>query len=174
VTRHKNRHDKVWYLIFSRPGQETVARQQLERQGYTTYLPMVLNARRRNGRRRYVREPLFPRYLFIRLDQVTDNWAPIRSTIGVSTLVRFGMEPAPVSDSLIAAIRARENSDGLHEIRSELSEGSTVRVLDGPMMGLEGIFLSRSGEQRAMVLLELMGKLARVQLDVDAIEAING
>jgi len=143
-------------------------------QGYTTYLPMVRAAKRRNGRRRYVREPLFPRYLFIQLDQITDNWAPIRSTIGVSTLVRFGMEPAPISDAMIRAIRERENAEGLHEIHTELREGSTVRVLDGPMMGLEGVFIARSGEQRVMILLELMGKLARVQMDVDAIEVVNG
>ena len=48
-----------------------------------------------------------------------------------------------------------------------------MRVLDGPMMGLEGIFVAKSSEQRVMLLLELMGKSTRVQIDVDAIEVVN-
>jgi transcriptional antiterminator RfaH len=164
---------RSWYLVYSKPGQETVAQQQLEQQGYATYLPMILNARRRNGRRHYIKEPFFPRYLFIHLDQTTDNWSPIRSTLGVSNLVRFGMMPAPVAEDIIRLIRSRENPEGLHEIVEGVKEGDNVRVLDGPMMGLEGVFIARSGEQRVMLLLELMGKAVRVQMDVDAIEAVN-
>ena len=164
---------KAWYLIYAKPNQEVVAQQQLERQGYATYLPMIMNAKRRNGRRRYVEEPFFPRYLFIHLDQTNDNWSPIRSTIGVSTIVRFGMKPVSVSDEVIEFIKHRENPEGLLEVQDELSKGDNVRVLDGPMMGLEGVFVAKSSEQRVMLLLELMGNTTRVQIDVDSIEAVG-
>lgn len=173
MTDYKGKEEKAWYLIYAKPNQETVAQQQLEQQGYATYLPMIINARRRNGRRRYVTEPFFPRYLFIRLDQTTDNWAPIRSTIGVSTLVRFGMVPLAISNETIEAIKQRENPEGLHEVADVLTRGSNVRVLDGPMMGLEGVFVAKTGEQRVMLLLELMGKTTRVQIDAYAIEVVN-
>lgn len=166
-------NSKAWYLIYARPNQEAVAQQQLEQQGYVTYLPMVMNAKRRNGRRRYVEEPFFPRYLFIHLDQTTDNWAPIRSTIGVSNLVRFGMVPLAVDDEIIDIIKARENPEGLHDVQEELIKGDNVRVLDGPMMGLEGVFIAKTGEERVILLLELMGQSTRVQMDVDAIEVVN-
>lgn len=164
---------KSWYLVYTKPKQETVAQQQLEQQGYATYLPMIMNAKRRNGRRRYVNEPFFPRYLFIHLDQTTDNWAPIRSTIGVSTLVRFGQMPTPVNEEIIEAIRGRENSDGLQRVEDEISKGVNVRILEGPMVGLEGVFVARTGEQRVMLLLELMGKSTRVQIDMEAIEVVS-
>ena len=173
MTDYKGKLDKAWYLIYAKPNQEIVAQQQLEQQGYSTYLPMIVNAKRRNGRRRYVTEPFFPRYLFIQLDQTTDNWAPIRSTIGVSTLVRFGMQPVSISDEIIEHIKERENPEGLQEVQEGLSKGDNVRVLDGPMMGLEGVFVAKTGEQRVMLLLDLMGKTTRVQIDVDAIEALN-
>ena len=172
VTDYNRNIDKSWYLVYAKPNQEVVAQQQLEQQGYVTYLPMIMNVRRRNGRRRYVKEPFFPRYLFIRLDQTNDNWAPIRSTIGVSTIVRFGMKPVSVSDEVIEFIKQRENPQGLHEIRDELAKGDNVRVLDGPMMGLEGVFVAKTSEQRVMLLLEIMGKATRVQIDVDAIEVV--
>ncbi len=172
MTDYKGKLDKAWYLIYAKPSQEIVAQQQLERQGYTTYLPMIMNAKRRNGRRRYVEEPFFPRYLFIHLDQTNDNWSPIRSTMGVSSIVRFGMQPVSVSDEVIEFIKQRENPDGLHEVQDELSQGDNVRVLDGPMMGLEGVFVAKTSEQRVMLLLDLMGKTTRVQIDVDAIEVV--
>lgn len=173
MTDYSGESGKAWYLIYTKPNQETVAQQQLEQQGYATYLPMIMNAKRRNGRRRYVNEPFFPRYLFIHLDQTTDNWSPIRSTLGVSNLVRFGMMPTPIDEEIIELIRSRENPDGLHQVEEGISEGDNVRVLDGPMMGLEGVFIAKSGEQRVMLLLDLMGKTTRVQMDVDAIEAVN-
>lgn len=132
-----------------------------------------MNAKRRNGRRRYVEEPFFPRYLFIHLDQTNDNWSPIRSTMGVSSLVRFGMQPVSVNDEIIELIKQRENPEGLHELEDGLTKGNNVRVLDGPMMGLEGVFVAKTGEQRVMLLLDLMGKTTRVQLDVDAIEVVG-
>ena len=170
---YNDKDGKAWYLIYTKPGQETVARQQLEQQGYSTYLPMILNAKRRNGRRRYVKEPFFPRYLFIYLDQTTDNWSPIRSTLGVSNLVRFGMLPSAIDEDIIETIRARENPEGLHQVDEEIKEGDNVRVLDGPMMGLEGVFVAKNGEQRVMLLLDILGKRTRVQMDMDAIEAVS-
>lgn len=169
----KGNSSRSWYLVYTKPHQEAVAQQQLEQQGYATYLPMITNAKRRNGRRRYVNEPFFPRYLFIHLDQTTDNWAPIRSTIGVSTLVRFGQTPTQVDDDLIEMIRSRETPDGLHQLEDEIRGGDNVRVLEGPMMGFEGVFVARTGEQRVMLLLELMGKTTRVQIDMDAIEVVS-
>ena len=166
-------NSRCWYLVYTKPNQETVAQQQLEHQGYATYLPMIMNAKRRNGRRRYVNEPFFPRYLFIHLDQTSDNWSPIRSTLGVSNLVRFGMMPTPIDEGIIDLIRSRENPEGLHQVNDEMNEGDNIRVLDGPMMGLEGVFIAKSGEQRVMVLLDLMGKTTRVKIDVDSIEAMS-
>jgi transcriptional antiterminator RfaH len=163
--------DKHWYLVQTKPRQEHLAQENLERQGYSTYLPLIRNIRRRLGNRHYTDEPFFPRYMFIRLNTLTDNWAPIRSTIGVINLVRFGQWPTPVPDNLIQQIRDKANPDtGLHEIERELNKGDRVRILDGPLMGYEGIFLAPSGQERVLVLMEIMGKQARLKVDADALE----
>ena len=73
-----NKGARKWYLIFSKPRQETIAKTQLERQGYEVYLPLVEQRKKRLGRARTVIEPLFSRYLFIHLDSHTDDWRPIR------------------------------------------------------------------------------------------------
>jgi len=161
-----------WYLIFSKPRQETTARTHLERQGYDVYLPLVEQRKKRLGRARTVLEPLFSRYLFIHLDSHTDDWRPIRSTIGVSKLVRFGQDPAPVPDGLIAVIRQRENDAGvvpLSSVRASMQAGDSVRITEGAMAGFDGIFLAQTSRDRVHVLLDLMGTRSRVSLPIDTI-----
>lgn len=164
-----------WYLIHSKPRQEEVAKENLERQGYSTYLPLLRTPRRRMGRRIIRIEPMFPRYFFIHLDTETDNWAPIRSTIGVSTLVRFGMTPSAVPDDLIEILRQRDDSAGVQDIpMHEFKAGQKIRIEEGPFMGYEGIYLAKSSQERVLVLLDIVGKTAKARVDVTALGPAQG
>lgn len=167
----ENGREKKWYLIYSKPRQETAAKLNLERQGYETYLPVVRQPRRRLGRRVAVVGPMFPRYLFIRLDSETDNWGPIRSTIGVSTLVKFGQRPAEAPAGLMEILRSREDENGIQVLPTDdYRRGSRIRITDGGLTGYEGIFLARNSRDRIVVLLDIMGKHARTSVDSGAIE----
>ncbi len=160
--------DKRWYLVYAKPKKEELARVNLERQGYPTYLPKMRTPRRRAGRRIIRVEPMFPRYLFVHLDTEFDNWAPIRSTLGVISLVRFGMFPSPVPDDLIETLHARDNSQGIQEIPlNTFEEGQKVRIEDGPFMGYEGIFLAQTSQERVMILLDIVGKQARAKVNIE-------
>lgn len=159
---------KHWYLIYTKPHKEHVARENLERQGYDIYLPMARIRRRRLGKGANRIEPLFPRYLFIKLDTQTDNWSPIRSTLGVSNLVKFGMYPSAVPETLIELLCDRCDEEGIQDIApDEYKKGEAVRVLEGPMTGLEGIFLAKTSSDRVMVLLDIVGKHTRVNMETE-------
>ena len=112
----------AWYLLYSKPRQEGVAVENLKRQGYETYLPLIRTRRRRQGQYVSLVEPMFPRYLFIHLSDQTDNWGPIRSTLGVSALVRFGDLPAQVPDRLIDALKSREDDSGIQLLASQVGQ----------------------------------------------------
>ena len=161
---------KSWYLIQSKPRQERLAQENLERQGYSTYLPLAEIRRRRRGRMIRTIDAMFPRYLFINLSNETDAWRPIRSTIGVATLVKFGQVPACVSKKLISVLKERENSDGIHEItKNHFTAGDTVRIAEGPMEGFEGIFQCNTGRERSVLLIELIQKQIRVEIETNKI-----
>jgi transcriptional antiterminator RfaH len=163
---------KHWYLVYTKPHKEHVAKENLERQGYATYLPMTVIRRRRMGRGTDRVEPLFPRYLFIQLDTETDNWAPIRSTIGVNSMVRFGMYPSVVPDLLIKELQQRDDEQGIQLPHTgEFKSGQEVRVMEGPMMGLEGIFIAKTSNDRVMVLLDIVGKQTRVSMVKEQLES---
>jgi transcriptional antiterminator RfaH len=148
-----------WYLIYTKPRQEKSALQNLEQQGYQCYLPLLPKEKLRQGVVALTDEPLFPRYLFINLAQdfMAKSWSPIRSTKGVSRLVRFGAEPARVDDALIEHLRSHETS--VTEVPERLFRpGERVLLTEGPFAGIEGIYQMPDGDRRVMVLIELMSK----------------
>lgn len=154
-----------WYLVHTKPRQEKCAQQNLERQGYLCYLPAIPSEKLRQGLLAVADEPLFPRYLFIRLGQghSSKSWAPIRSTKGVSRLVSFGAEPAKVDDSLIDLLREREASV-LGEPERLFKSGERVRLIEAPFAGIEGIYQMADGERRVMVLIEFLSKPVAVRV----------
>jgi transcriptional antiterminator RfaH len=109
--------------------------------------------------RRLVDEALFPGYLFLRMD-LSHSWYPIRSTRGVSRIVSFGSLPCPVPDALIEQIQQRLR---VPVPASPFVQGERVLVKTGNS-DLQAIFLSNDGEERAVILLNLMQRQQRVTL----------
>ncbi len=158
-------HGRAWYLIYTKPRQERLAQENLQRQGYETYLPLVQRSRRRNGRYHKTIEAFFPRYLFIHLDSETDNWAPIRSTYGVAGLVRFGGLPAIVPEAFIRSLRQHDDEQGIQQVPlEEIKPGDKVTIIDGPLTGYRGIYQQVRSTERVSVLLDIVGKHTTVTL----------
>ena len=154
-----------WYLVHTKPRQEKCALDNLQRQGFQCYLPTHPSEKLRQGMLTVTDDPLFPRYLFIRLGQgdSAPSWAPIRSTKGVSRLVSFGVEPAKVADSLVETLRAQEAT--VQAVPERLFKpGERVRLTEAPFAGIEGIYQIADGERRVMVLIELLSKQVRVRV----------
>lgn len=153
-----------WYLIQTKPHQELRAEENLARQGFACYRPVVGQGARP--------QPLFPGYLFIRLDQQHDNWFPIRSTRGVARIVSFGPQPLAVADELVNDIRQR-----LLEMparpASRFEHGQVVRVRAGACE-VEAIFLSDDGTERALILLNLLQREQRVRVPLSQLSAAAG
>jgi len=165
--------DKLWYVIFTKPRGEQKAVTHLEEQGYTTYSPLYRCRKRRGSCMVDLIEPLFPRYLFIRLDKKNDNWAPIRSTPGVHHVVRFGLAPARMPNKFVDSLRENENKKGLQHISPPtLKQGDKVRILEGSMAGLEAIFKSSKGSDRAMIMLDILGKMTQVELEAERLAQV--
>ena len=162
-----------WYVVYCKPRQEEVAEENLLRQGFRVYLPRVRSTRRRRGQWVDAVEPLFHRYIFIQVDPTWRSTAPVRSTRGVVGLVRFGEQLAVVPDEVINALLQREDpASGLHQDNRPLfCVGDPVKLVDGPLAGMEGIFAQEDGEKRVTVLLELLGKINRISISRDWIAA---
>ena len=163
-----------WYLIHTKIRQEQCALQNLERQGYECYLPQIQAEKKmRRGTLALHVEPLFPRYLFIRLGQglAAQSWAPIRSTTGVSRLVTFGNVPAKIDDGLVELIRAQ--TGGANAVRPQFEPGQPILITQGPFAGLEAVYQMSDGESRVMVLLSILSKNVKLALAPGSIRRVN-
>lgn len=163
-----------WYLIHAKPRREALAKENLERQGYRVYLPLVQIQGRGEAAAITAAQPMFPRYLFIYLCDERDDWRPIRSTIGVASLVKFGQQPARVPDSLITALQKGEDGRGIHIIQQkDYAKGQKVTVAAGPFAGYEGIFQVPSGRDRVVILMKVLESYVKVELDRKHLEEIT-
>lgn len=153
-----------WYCIQSKVSSEESAKRNLDRQGFETYLPMMPTDLRKNRARDKELEPLFKGYLFLRLSEQSGDWSPIKNTIGVLKLVRFGEHPARVPDGLIAELKERENSLGLHDVVADYRRGDRVVVRSGGSLEYcQGIFRKSAGA-RVYILMDILGRETEVCL----------
>jgi transcriptional antiterminator RfaH len=163
-----------WYVIHTKPRQEKRALLNLEQQGYECFLPMVTVEKLRKGAVSVVEEPLFARYLFILLDVSLSGkgWGAIRSTLGVSSLVTFGAEPAKVDDRLIEILSTQK--DVLCSQPQRLfAQGERVQIVDGPFAGIEAVYQMNDGESRAMVLINLLSKPVQLKISPASLRKIS-
>ncbi|MBE7377028.1 transcription/translation regulatory transformer protein RfaH [Pseudomonas lopnurensis] len=152
-----------WYLIQTKPRQEARAEEHLRRQHFECYRPLKSHPPLRPGQHARTDEALFPGYLFIRLDCVQDNWYPIRSTRGVSRVVTFGGQPIPVQDELIEQLR-RRLAQPQGTPAAAFKPGERVQISGGSFSDIEAIFVSSDGEERSVILLNLLQREQKVRV----------
>jgi transcriptional antiterminator RfaH len=156
----------TWLVVHTRPRQEEEARTNLAQQGFQTFLPCIRERKRRGRRLKWVISPLFPRYLFVDADLGEQDLAVIRSTRGAVDLVRFGSVLVPVPDVVIDHLRALQHPEAGAVVAPDepYRPGDRVEILEGPFAGLSGVFDVYHDADRVALLLEVLGRQARVSL----------
>lgn len=162
---------KSWYVVATKPRQEVLAREHLQRQGYAALLPTMRLRKRQRGKWQEVTEPTFPGYVFVGLDLGRDDMGPIRSTQGCRDLVRFGQQPAAVHEDIIKALQMGNSAQGASgaEVTHPFSPGDVVLIEDGPFQGLSAIYCMNKGADRAQVLITLLGRAQHLNVDINSV-----
>lgn len=144
---------RPWHVVHTKPRAEARALENLERQGFEVFLPMITLQKVRRAKLASITEPMFSRYLFLRTTAAMEDLSVVRSTLGVSQLVRFGTVPAKVPHVWVEAMRVQPAvQETLHK------PGDKVLLGDGMLKGLEAVYMHADGEMRAMVLIDLLSK----------------
>lgn len=162
-----------WYVVHTQVGKELLAKEQLERQGFNSYLPRFYKQRHHARKVDQVLVPLFPRYMFVAFDVEVNQWRCINGTRGVAYLITNGNKPTRVLSRFIDSLKINEIEQ---EIIGELEidsfkTGDKLRVLEGVFAGYEGIFTKLTDSQRISILMEFMGREMQISLPKSAVEA---
>lgn len=162
-----------WYVAQTRPRQEAVAELNLQRQGFSCYLPRLTRRKRLRGHWQDVIEVLFPGYIFVCLDLEQGHIAPLFSTRGIKSLVRFGMHYQPFPDHGIDWLRQQEALQAAAGAGKEspFRAGDEVQILEGPLAGLKAVFQCTKPRDRVMVLIHILGADKAVEVPLDSVSS---
>jgi transcriptional antiterminator RfaH len=161
-----------WYAVQTQPRAEMKALTHLARQGFEVYLPRFMKRRRHARRVENVSSPLFPGYLFVAIDMATQRWRCVNSTVGVQKLVCNGDAPAIIDERIIRALKSRQDERGFIELdNSRFTDGEKVRVIDGVFSDSFGTYKGMTDRERVEILLDLLGRKVRVQIDIASVAA---
>jgi transcriptional antiterminator RfaH len=122
---------RLWYVIHTKPGNEHRAEINLSNQGIETFLPLFESQQYCCGRMLKKIKPLFPNYLFARLD-IELHYYKVKWTRGVSRILGNGNGPFPLSERVIQTIREKMGKDNFVKLEEEWKEGDIVQITSGP------------------------------------------
>lgn len=162
-----------WFAVHTKPRQETIAQQSLQREGVETYFPKLKRRRTIRRVRRWVTGPLFPGYIFARFDHVK-QYRLVRYATGVANVVAFGGKPAVVDEAVITLIRSHAVDDVVTLNPAPLKPGEWVEIQAGPLQGMQGIFERElSDSERVIILLDTLARGARVEVPRELVEKVS-
>jgi transcriptional antiterminator RfaH len=162
--------ERQWYVIYSKPQKETYARFHLQSKGLKVFLPRLLLPESAKKRNRIV--PLFPNYLFVRLNASSDEYYYATWSPGVSRIISFNGRPACIDDKIIDFLMLRADQDGIIAARSTLRPGQEVRITGGPFDGLMGIIQDPpNAKGRVKILLTLLNRQMKVDVPIHLVKS---
>ncbi len=159
-----------WYSVYSKPQKERFAQNQLQSKGVEVFLPQLVIPQATAVSRRVV--PLFPSYLFVRIDISSGESAYVVWAPGVKYLVSFNGVPASIDDDVIEFLKDRADPSGQIQASSNLARGQRVRVTEGPFAGLDALIeRPPDGRGRIKLLLNLLNRQVQAEIPIRFVES---
>jgi transcription antitermination factor NusG len=156
---------ECWYGLQTRPRHEKMVVQRLEERGVATFLPLVKEVHRWSDRKKTVELPLFNCYVFARFAPNRTERLRVLRVDGVFGLVGSRGEGTPIPDSQIEAVRSLVETELPWSSHPFLKIGQRVRIRSGALDGMEGILLSRNGDQTLIISIDAIQRSLAVRVE---------
>lgn len=163
---------KNWIVVSTHPHREGFALQNLQRQDFESYCPLIIKRLRTRKGAIDVRRPLFPGYLFVHVEPEMARWRPLASTYGIRSIVRCGERLSFIDDSFVAGMKAREVDGVIGRPQSPFQIGQEVRIAGGPFDGLIARILEMDDKDRLVVLMALLNGEVKLKLHGSGVTAL--
>jgi transcription antitermination factor NusG len=170
ITEHKALEND-WYALHTRYQHEKSVADLLAMKGFQTFLPTYRTTRQWKDRKKQLSLPLFPGYLFV--EDAADRKLQVVNTPGVCSIISVAGVPAVIASDEIASIRRAVESVYAVEPHPFLNDGDTVRVMSGPLSGIEGILARKKDTYRLVISIQMLGRSAAVEIDASEIERVQ-
>ncbi len=162
-----------WYVAETSPRKEALAIEHLHRQGFHGFCPRFRKLRSHARKREHVLAPLFPSYVFVRLDAALGPWRSINGTLGIKQLLcsDAGL-PRPMPEAAMDCILARCDDGIVARLVDQPQQGQAVRIIAGPFADSLGAIEALDNRGRVNVLLDILGRRTSVRLTIDSLAPV--
>lgn len=159
-----------WFALRVKSRHEKPVALAVRQKGFEEFLPLYRWRQTWSDRFKWVEMPLFPGYVFCRLDPA--NRLPLLTIPGVLDFVTFGKIPAPIEATEIASVKAAIRSELVAEPCSFQEDGKRVRFKYGPLAGVEGFLVEAAAHRRVVVSLTILRRSMAVEIDGQPVEPL--
>ena len=164
-------NSNVWYLLYTAPRAEKKTNLELLKKGFTTYLPLHKTLRQWSDRKKWIEEPLFKSYIFVKSN--LSKYYDILNVPGIVKFVSFEKKPIVVREQEIAFIQmVLSNFPDLEAVNGRFESGMNVEIIAGPLRGLTGQIIEYKGKRTVSIELATVGHSLLVQLPESKIKPI--
>lgn len=170
-----------WYVLHTYSGYEENVEKNLRQRTesmdmedkiFNILIPTEKKIKIKNGARKVVEEKIFPGYVLVEMIVNDDSWYVVRNTPNVTGFIGTGTIPTPISDKEVKALQKRMGVED-PKFKIDVSEGSPVRIIDGPFKNLEGKVVNiDEAKGKIKVLVSMFGRETPVELDFLQIKKI--
>lgn len=165
--------EPAWYVIHTKSKFENVVYQCLIKKNKDVFLPTVRRRSRRQDRRLFLQQPLFPGYLFVKTAATPAERLDVLKTAGVVKLIGNRDVPIPVKPEIIDSLKIIVQANEQVETVNCLKQGDAVRVVAGPFAGVIGIFIQYQSAARVVVNIDAMGRAASINVAAEDVESLS-
>lgn len=162
-----------WYLLQTKPNANTTACENLKRQGFDVFIPLIIKTIKKNGKFVNKTIPLFPGYLFMSTSIDPVPWKSINGTRGISKAVTLDGAYRPINIHIIQGLQNRCDEYGVIRNLDKIVSGDRIKIERGPFSEFISTVDQIKDDQRAWVLIDLLQQQTRAEVSLDDVSKIN-
>lgn len=162
-----------WYLLQTKPNAHVTACENLRRQGFDVFLPLITKTTKKNGKFLDIKTPLFPGYLFVGTSINPVPWKSVNGTRGVSKAVTLDGVYRSIHSNIIDGLQRRCDQQGIIQSLRRIDVGDCAKIQRGPFAEFIGTIDQIKDDQRAWVLIDLLQQQTRTEVSLDRVLKIS-
>jgi len=161
-----------WYAVYTRSRFEKKVVQQLTENGIECYVPLIRVMRQWSDRRKWALEPAIRSYVFVRVNE--SQYRKVLEVPGSVRYVYFEGRPAIIRDEEIETLkRVIDSQLEVECLPDDLQPGMRIRIVEGPLTGVEGELVQHVGKQKVALRIEAIRQVMMVTVSSDILEPIR-
>jgi len=160
---------KNWIAVYTKSRHEQIVVNELNKKNIESYCPMFKERRQWSDRKKWVHFPLFRSYVFANIE-INEN-IYVLQTIGVSKIVKFQEKISIIPDQVIDNIKNIIEGGYNVEQADYFIKGDEVRIVSGPLKGLDGVVLDLRGANKIIIKIEAIQQAFSVKISSGLIKS---